>query len=115
MPLSADLLIHLLSAPHFDRSAWMAVSSAHLHLRFGNEAVLVEQVESLDRLERWLSGVQTFGATFLEHWQRREAIFIEADVQPLDHHAVTPCAIVVRMSRGKLLDARVYIDRCTEG
>jgi len=110
--LGASDLKALLELP-FDRGAWEAIASEHLHLRIGNDPPSTERGEALDRLQTFLSRLAAFGCRYRDLWQRREAIYAETDVRFRDAEGrlrEIPCALVARVVGGRLLDLRLHLD-----
>jgi hypothetical protein len=114
---SADRLTALalkaLLANRFERAEWEAIAGEQLHVRIGNAEPEIGRTRALDALAAFRARVLGFGCRYCDLWQRREAIYAETDVRYLDAGGMPrqiPCAIVARVSRGRLLDIRFHLD-----
>lgn len=110
--LTALMLKSLLNGP-FVRAEWEAIASESLHLRIGNRASAIGRTAALNEFAAFRARILGFGCRYCDLWQRREAIYAETDIRFVDSEAGLrdiPCAVVARVSRGLLLDLRLYLD-----
>lgn len=104
----------LVTAPTFDSGAWERACSGDLHLRIGNDPVIVGRDGALERLAAFLNRVAAIGTNYCDTRQIRETIYAETEIRFLDGGSPLPdlpCVIVIRTTHGIIRDLRFYLDQ----